>query len=153
MNKTDLEFRLEHLNKYAIIDEPCTVVIRNNSRLQMDDLYTADGHHRWIINLKAVSAENLVLIKAFVAQGSYLTYEDVGPLLMKGAIWEEQITVDSDLPSKGEEVIAVFGMVDEILRCTNITLIPREQPRIYLYACDVLDELTEFERIIQESNE
>jgi hypothetical protein len=51
----------------------------------------------------------------------------MGHLLMTGAIWEDQIATDADLPSKGEELIAVFGYVKDILMCTNIT-IPRRQP-------------------------
>jgi hypothetical protein len=46
---------------------------------------------------------------------------------MTGALWEDQIATDADLPSKGEEMIAVFGYVREVLMCTNITLIPRRQ--------------------------
>jgi hypothetical protein len=57
----------------------------------------------------------------------------MGHLLMTGAIWEDQIATDADLPSKGEELIAVFGYVKDILMCTNIT-IPRRQPDIYLYS-------------------
>jgi hypothetical protein len=31
----------------------------------------------------------------------------MGHLLMTGALWEDQIATDADLPSKGEEMIAV----------------------------------------------
>jgi hypothetical protein len=37
-----------------------------------------------------------------------LTYSDMGHLLMTGALWEDQIATDADLPSKGEEMIAVL---------------------------------------------
>ena len=153
MKNKELEFKLEHLNRYAIISEPCTVMVRNNTRLQLDDIFTGDGHPRWVLNLKAISSENLAMVRCLIGTGEYLTYSEIGPLLMKGALWEEQIMQDSELPSKGEEVIAVFDYVEEILRCTNITLIPREQPRLFLYASDALDEISEFERIIQEANE
>jgi hypothetical protein len=39
----------------------------------------------------------------------------MGHLLMTGALWEDQIATDADLPSKGEEMIAVFGYVREVL--------------------------------------
>jgi hypothetical protein len=32
----------------------------------------------------------------------------MGHLLMTGALWEDQIATDADLPSKGEEMIAVL---------------------------------------------
>jgi hypothetical protein len=35
------------------------------------------------------------------------TYSDMGHL-MTGALWEDQIATDADLPSKGEEMIAVL---------------------------------------------
>ena len=68
---------------------------------------------------------------------------------MTGVIWEDQVHVDSDLPSKGEELIAVFDYVDEVLRCTNITLIPRRQPDLYLHSSEVANEIEEFENIIR----
>jgi hypothetical protein len=34
----------------------------------------------------------------------------MGHLLMTGALWEDQIATDADLPSKGEEMIAVFWL-------------------------------------------
>jgi hypothetical protein len=75
----------------------------------------------------------------------------MGHLLMTGALWEDQIATDADLPSKGEEMIAVF-YVREVLMCTNITLIPRRQPDIYLYSSESMDEM-EFEQIIKDIKE
>jgi hypothetical protein len=71
-----------------------------------------------------------MLLKELSKEGERLTYSDMGTL-MTGALWEDQIATDADLPSKGEEMIAVFGYVREVLMCT-ITLIPRRQPDIYL---------------------
>jgi hypothetical protein len=34
--------------------------------------------------------------------------------------------------------------------CTNITLIPRRQPDIYLYSSESMDEINEFEQIIKD---
>jgi hypothetical protein len=71
----------------------------------------------------------------------------MGHLLMTGALWEDQIATDADLPSKGEEMIAV--LVTEVLMCTNITLIPRRQPDIYLILVNQW-EINEFEQIIKD---
>jgi hypothetical protein len=73
----------------------------------MDDLYTEDSSPRWILNLKVISEFNLMLLKE-LSKGERLTYSDMGHLLMTGAIWEDQIATDADLPSKGEELIAVL---------------------------------------------
>jgi hypothetical protein len=43
-----------------------------------------------------------------LAKKESLTYSDMGHLLMTGALWEDQIATDADLPSKGEEMIAVL---------------------------------------------
>jgi hypothetical protein len=67
-----------------------------------------------------------MLLKELSKEGERLTYSDMGHLLMTGALWEDQIATDADLPSKGEEMIAVFGYVREVLMC-NITLIPRSR--------------------------
>jgi hypothetical protein len=90
-----------------------------------------------------------MLLKELSKEGERLTYSDMGHLLMTGALWEDQIATDADLPSKGEEMIAVFGYVREVLMC-NITLIPRRQPDIYLYSSESMDEINEFEQIIKD---
>ena len=150
MREEALVFKLEQLDRFAIISEPCTLIVKNNSRVQMKDIYSPDDNPRWILNLKVISNFNLVLIKSLCAEGVQLTYNDMGHLLMTGVIWEDQILTESDLPCKGEEMIAVFGWIKDVLRCTSITLIPRRQPDIYLHACEVLDEINEFEQIIKD---
>lgn len=143
-------FKLEHLDRYAVISEPCTLIVKNNSRVTMQDIYTGDINPRWILNLKVITEFNLALLKTLCKEGAELTYRDMRHLLITGALWEEQVSVESDLPSKGEELIAVFGWVNNVLLCTNITLIPRRQPDIYLHASEVMDEINEFEKIIKE---
>jgi hypothetical protein len=150
MKDGSLTFKLEHLDRYAIVNEPCTLIVKNNSRITMDDLYTGDKSPRWILNLKVISEFNLNLLKDLCKEGTRLTYDNMGHLLMTGALWEDQITRDAELPSKGEEMIAVFGYVNEVLMCTNITLIPRRQPDIYLYSSECMDEINEFEQIIKD---
>ena len=145
-----LVFKLEHLDRFAVIKEPCTIIVKNNSRLTMQDIYSRDGNPRWILNLKVITEFNLNLLKVLCTEGAQLTYRDMGHLLMTGALWEDQVLIPNDLPCKGEEMIAVFGMVKGVLLCTSITLIPRRQPDIYLHASEVMDEINEFEKIIKE---
>ena len=52
-------FEMHHLDRFAIIDEPCTMRIRNHTDLRWDNMYTEDGHNRWIVNLKAITSDNL----------------------------------------------------------------------------------------------
>jgi hypothetical protein len=147
--KEAIVFHLEHLDRYAIIDKPCTIIVKNNSRVSLKDIYTGDGKPRWILSLKAITEPNLELIKGLCKSDTPLTYEDIGHLLMTGCIWEEQAMLESDLPCKGEEMIAVFDYVKNILRCTSITLIPRKQPKLYMYASELFNEINEFENIIK----
>jgi hypothetical protein len=114
----------------------------------MDDLYTEDNSPRWILNLKVISEFNLMLLKELSKEGERLTYSDMGHLLMTGALWEDQIATDADLPSKGEEMIAVF-YVREVLMCTNITLIPRRQPDIYLILVNQWTRLMNLNKLLK----
>lgn len=148
-NADSIVFKLEHLDRYAIISEPCTLIVKNNSSVKMSDIFLEDSYPRWILNIKAISDFNLSLLKTLCSEGVQLSYADVGHLLMTGALWEEQVTNECDLPSKGEEMIAVFDWVKGVIMCTNLTLVPRRQPDIYLHSCETLDEINEFELIIK----
>ena len=148
-----LVFKLEHLDRFAVITEPCTIIVKNNSKVTLNDIYTRDGKPRWVLMLKAITAFNLALLKELSSDiENTIMYSDIGHLLMKGAIWEDQITNESELPSKGEEMIAVFDYVNGNLLCTNITLIPRKQPTFYNYASDFTNELLAFEKLINNKN-
>lgn len=144
MERNKLRFSLSHLENYAIIKEPCTALVKNNSVLDIDNLYEDDGHNRWIINLKAITEKNLNLIKKIVSENELVTYWDIGHLLMKGAIWEDQVFSQLDLPVRGENVIATFDYVNGDLLCTNITLIPKVQLELYTPAKELLDEISKF---------
>lgn len=139
-----------HLDKFAIIKEPCTIIVQNNSIIDYENLFKVDGHNRWLINLKAITEYNLDLLKQLTAKNLTLTYADMGHLTMTGALWEDQIEEPEELPAKGENLIAVFDYVDEILRCTNITLIPRKKAELYSPAEEIMGQIREFEQIIKE---
>jgi hypothetical protein len=49
----------------------------------------------------------------------------MGHLLMTGALWEDQIATDADLPSKGEEMIAVFWLREKYL-CVLTSHLPED---------------------------
>jgi hypothetical protein len=68
--------------------------------------------------------------------------------LLTGALWEDQIATDADLPSRRRDDCC-FWLREKYL-CTNITLIPRRQPDIYLYSSESMDEINEFEQIIKD---
>lgn len=137
-------FKLSDLDGYAIISEPSTLIVQCNST---SPVFINDENPRWLINLKAVSKKNLDLISRGLGEVEY-EYSDVGSLLMSGAIWENQIINSSDLPVKGERVIAVFGYVGKVLMCTGITLIPRKEPDLFIAGADALRIYEEFKNIL-----
>jgi hypothetical protein len=69
MKEGSLIFKLEHLDRYAIVKEPCTLIVKNNSKLAMDDLYRRQ-QSRWILNLKVISEFNLMLLKELSKEGA-----------------------------------------------------------------------------------
>jgi len=152
MRISSLVFSMSHMDGYAIIEGPCTVIVRCNSRAGPGNFYTSGGSPRWVINLKAVSEYNFNLLQGIVKEKSVVFYDEVMHLVLKGAIWEDQVDGPLDLPVKGENVIATFDYVEGILRCTAITLIPRKQPKIFSMSAEIFKEMEEFEKIIKDIN-
>lgn len=149
MNTPDYPFALSHLDQFEQLEGPETILVKNMSPLDYNKLYTGDGNPRWILQLKAITTENLELIKAVSKKVSSLTYRDIGHLLMTGVIWEDQVKNAECLPVKGEYVHASFDYVKGILRCTNISVITRRVPIRYDYNKEILDEINNFENIVK----
>jgi hypothetical protein len=144
---SELHFKLDMLHGFAIIDEPCTVIIKTNAKT--GKLYTSDGYNRWLINLKAVTKSNLEILKNIDRSTTDYKYSEISHLLLTGAVWENQINNTLDLPVKGENVIATFNIVDGSLLCTNITLIPRKSPKIFKATSVIAEIMDEFDRTIK----
>lgn len=142
-------FSLSHLDQFEIIEGPETLMVKNMTPLNYNELYTGDGNPRWILQLKAITIENLNLIKSVAGKVSALTYRDIGHLLMTGTIWQNQISNEECLPVKGEYVHASFDYVKGVLRCTNISVITRRVPIRYDYKKEILDEINNFENILK----
>ena len=146
----EIEFNISHIDNYAIIEEPCTVIVKVASSIDVTNLYSLDGHPRWILPLKAITSGNLSIIKKVTKAAHTVNYSDVGHLLMSGALWESQINKDEEFPTKGERVIVTFDYVDEVLRCVGITLIPRKPPKLFLSDSYIVENIKEFENLIKE---
>jgi hypothetical protein len=147
----EIHFKLSMLHGFAIIEEPCTVIIKTNTNT--GKLYTADGFNRWLINLKAVTKDNLEILKNIDKSTINYTYSEISHLLLTGAIWENQVSKDIKLPVKGESVIATFDYVNKILLCTNITLIPRKSPKVFKASSVISNIMEEFNTLIQDIND
>lgn len=143
----DALFEMKHLDRISRISGPCTVYVRNNNAIDYNKLYTQDGHNRWIITLKAMTEENFQIVKE-ASKVSTIYYRDVRELFLTGAIWENQILSEKDMPLKGEEVGCVFDYRDGILRCVSVSTLPRKRPKTYIHSVEVYAEIEEFEKII-----
>jgi hypothetical protein len=87
-----------------------------------------------------------MLLKELSKEGERLTYSDMGHLLMTGALWEDQIATDADLPSKGEEMIAVFWLREKYL-CVQHHTYTQKTAGYLPYSSESMDEINEFEQI------
>lgn len=146
---SDLIFELSHLDGYAIVEEPCTILVKNNSRLDFNRLYIEDDNPRWLLNLKAVTRVNLDLLRELAKEPETLRYSDIGHLLCTGALWRDQVIAQEFLPVKGEDMIVVFGFIDKQLRATSITPIPRVSPKYYNSSLDYLEQIEEFRNLFK----
>lgn len=143
-------FKIEHLHNVCKIDEPGTFEIKNMTTLDYYDITIKGELARWIIMLKAMTSANIEVVKLLYKEfGSTLTYEDVGHYFFTGVIWENQIKNSINLPVKGENVIATFDYVDDVLRCTGITVKDRRAPKLYDYYTEEYQERLNFENIIK----
>ena len=142
-----MEFKIGMLDGYSIIEEPCTAIIKvaNNTGA----LYTKDSHNRWIINLRAVTKDNLEILINIDNSMTEYEYSSVGHLMLTGAIWENQVDDEIKLPTKGESIIATFDYIDKILRCTNLTIIPRHSPKVFKASSLIKEAMNEFTELIK----
>jgi len=144
---SDLRFDIKHIDKYAIVSEPCTAIVRCNSTPDFNKPYIEDGYDRWIISLKVVTEENLKILKAVSETGTVVHYSQISHLLLNGAIWKNQIWEDTQLPVKGENVIATFDYVDGAIMCTAITVIPKVNLEIFDASESVLSDIEFFKNL------
>lgn len=146
----NVRFDISHIDRYAIITEPCTVVLK--ATYKVSSQYIMDGHPRWLIPLRALTNENLEALKELYRIGD-VYYSDIRDLFMVGALWSSQVEDEQDLPMAGEKVIATFDYVEDILRCTGINLIPRKEPEVFLASEYISEMFDEFKNLIDEIDE
>jgi len=112
------------LENYKVVTEPGAFIVKTNG---CSALYTKDDYPRYIVNLKVSTKEGFEKCLELFGNKEVIDIKKVSHLFISGTIWENQVVDKSDLPVKGEDVIAVFDYVDEELKCTSITLIPRKK--------------------------
>lgn len=116
-------FKLEHLQGYDIINKPCSAIVRVAS----DSHYlTEDNNPRYLINLRVIREPDLNTIINRVGDKT-VDFSFISDLMISGAIFKDKISHEQELPIKGEKVIVTFDDINGKLRCSHVSLLPREQ--------------------------
>ena len=116
-----------NLSNYQVISEPGTHVVKVASSIKPEYLYGDGAKARYIVNLRVATTEGFEECLKIMGNYEMVEFKRVRGCFMSGAIWQNDLEDITRLPAKGEEVIAVFDYIDDILRCTSLTLIPREK--------------------------
>lgn len=116
----------ENLNLYQVLKEPGTYIVKVANTVKPQHLFTHDGYPRYIVNLRVATEENFKKCLKILGKDESCEFSEVKDCFMSGALWERDLQDISQLPTKGENIIATFDYVDDILRCVSLTLLPRK---------------------------
>lgn len=132
------------LKQYQIITKPGTHIVSVACNITKDNFYDNDAYPRYLIPLRVITPINLQKVLTFLEHMPKVPYGTVSSCFMTGALFiNEDDYMTIELPFKGEQVMATFDYVDDVLRCTQIELLPREE----LEYVNILD-FGKFERSI-----
>jgi len=120
----EYNLKKKSLEDYKVLEEPGTYIIKCNG---CSSLYTKDEFPRYIVNLKVATIKGFEKCLNLMGTKEVIDIKKVSDCFLTGVIWENQIANITDLPIKGEELIANFDIVDGELKCTSINLMPRKK--------------------------
>jgi hypothetical protein len=123
-------FHLGLLQNYQVIERPGTFIVSVASNITDANLYTKDDYPRYIIPLRVITSENLVKITSTLKESDEIPFNSVKHLFLSGAIFDDDNISVSELPGKGEKIVATFEYSKEDkskILCTNLKLIDREE--------------------------
>jgi hypothetical protein len=126
-----IPFKKEHLKHYLILEGPCTARVRVSSKVTIKNLWDeGEANERYLVPLRVGIQEKLIEAAEEIENG-FVTYHDLQGCFVTGAIFTNSIDSLKELPVKGEEVLATFDYVDDILRCVSLTLLPRIKLKVF----------------------
>lgn len=118
-------FHLGLLRNYQLVNKPGVYIVSVAYTVTEKHLIL-DNHPRFIVPLRAATAEGLKSLLSVVDEGQSIPFSLVSKHFLKGALWYSKV-LEEDLPVKGERVLVTFDEnEDGIILCTNIELLPRE---------------------------
>ena len=106
---------------------PGTFIVKVANAIKPEYLIEEGSKSRYIVNLKCSTIKQMEKCLRMMGPKEIVPFHEVKSCFMSGAIWDNDIDDITRLPAKGEEIIATFEMVNDILRCTGLTLIPRKK--------------------------
>ena len=118
-------FKKKNLSNYSVVNEPGTYILKVAN---VSPLYEDDGYPRYIVNFRAGLPQGFQDCLEIMGNREIVDYVNIRHCFLTGSIWQNKVDDVQDLPIKGEDVIASFDYVDDILQCQCVTLIPRKKP-------------------------
>lgn len=132
---SDALFHLKLLANYQLVTKPGTYYVSTAYTVHESNLNVSGVTPKYIVPFRAMTGEGLqeILEALKASENGTVPYSDISRSFLSGALWCEgsELYDESDLPIKGEKVLATFDYVDtkygRRLLCTHVELLPREE--------------------------
>ena len=119
-------FHIDLLKNYQVLDRSGTFIVSVAYNVTEDNLYTNDEYPRYLIPLRVIKSENLPTLIKILKENIEVPFSVIKDFFVTGAIFDNGNFDITDLPAKGEQIIATFAEKDGVLLCVNIKLIDRD---------------------------
>lgn len=130
----NLLFKRDWLADYIVVDEPGTyeAVTTSTPNLYDPAEYGEEGNPRYIVNVKAVTEENLPKVVETLDGQEFVRIDQTNGLFMNGNIWINEDGEEPMLPGKRELVKINVNYItnragEEVLGITDITVLPTKK--------------------------
>ena len=116
------------LTNYQVLDRPGTFIVTVAYDVTHANYITKDEYPRYIVPLRVITGENLGKLIEVLNDNTQLPFGMVSKYFMSGALFDPDDSYNtSNLPTKGERIVATFDMKDDKLMCTHLKPIDREE--------------------------
>ncbi len=123
---TDAVFHKELLKHYQVVDKPGSFIVAVAQDITDQNLYTGDDYPRYLIPLRVIRSDDLIVLSKLLSKGRVL-FKNIKHLFLTGAVFDNDNIDVLLLPTKGEKVVATFEYKNNVLLCTHIKLIDRDE--------------------------
>jgi len=131
-------FHKDLLKHYQVLDREGTFIVSVAYDVTENSLFVGDDYPRFLISLRVIRIEDLPLLINIVKDRA-VPFHQIKKFFLTGAIFDNGEIDITELPTKGEKVVATFEQKEEKLLCTHIKLIDRDDLMYVNFS--VIDEL------------